>query len=179
MREELLGLMERTKLLQQHADTPLKSKTSYVWRKAITGRNLSTTKSKKELATGILRRRNGLVNVTWKEFLKQYERFTDVLCVAAKHGCDETLEKEYNGLRIWFTTRYHRVSERLRPYLVGLSFEPKAVKKGMATEAEYCDVFESFFRGRSLSDILSADTGDLIRRVSQISEAVYQCDHDG
>jgi len=118
--------------------------------------------------------------VTWKTFLNRYERFTDILCAAAKNGCSADMESEYDAIRRWFNAEYCRVSERLRPYLLGISAESWSIKTGLVPAGRSgfrrVDVLESLFKMTTLQQILDTDKGDLIDRVSLLSDAVYQCD---
>jgi hypothetical protein len=117
----------------------------------------------------------------WTEFLKQYERFTDLLCLAAKQGCTEDVEVEYRLLRQWFVRRYNRVANILKPYLTHLP-TLKYVKAGRRSNKQsrmrHLDSIHALFYWSSLGKILETDNGDLIAQVSRISEAVYGCDID-
>ena len=53
----------------------------------------------------------------WLHFVDQYERFTSVLCAAAKDGCDSRNESEYARMRCWFLGNYYRTAARVRPSL--------------------------------------------------------------
>lgn len=100
---------------------------------------------------------------SWSDFLRHYERFTDVLCVAAKTGITDRLEAEYAVLRFWFTQHYPHFSSRIRTLLIGAA-APPAEK----------DPFEAVFSPVSLRDLLAADSGDLICRVTEISDSFYE-----
>jgi hypothetical protein len=102
----------------------------------------------------------------WATFAARYERFTDLLCAAAKNGCDSSVESEYDRLRRWFLDHYDRVAACLRPYLTQEEDGPQS------------DLFESMLRSSTLQSLLRCDNGELIARVSQISAAVYRCDAD-
>ena len=56
-----------------------------------------------------------------KDFIREYERFTGVLCAAAMSGCGSRCEHEYIRARRWFIGHYYRIAPRLRPYLVDLN----------------------------------------------------------
>ena len=53
----------------------------------------------------------------WLRFVDHYERFTEVLCAAAKDGCDSRKENEYAQMRFWFMGNYYRTAARIRPVL--------------------------------------------------------------
>ena len=116
----------------------------------------------------------------WFDFVGQYERFTDVLCAAAKDGCDARRESEYAQLRRWFVANYYRLSARLRPYL-DAEFEPDAPTptiQDYAGQRRSLDVLEALFLPPTLREVFTHDTGDLIPRVGRVSDAVYRCHSD-
>ncbi len=116
----------------------------------------------------------------WLNFIDQYEAFTDVLCAAAKTGCDGQKENEYAQMRRWFVANYYRTAARVRPYLEaegGEGGEPPSITD-YAGQRRALDVLEALFLPATLRDVLRQDTGDLIPRVARISEAVYRCHAD-
>jgi len=117
------------------------------------------------------------VAATWSEFLSNYEQFTDVLCVAAKSGCTERLEREYVALRFWFLQQYphhaHRVRALISTSTILIDATLPTVSDMTTGEKRQMDAFESLFLPKALSDVLSGDRGDLIHRVSTVSLAVY------
>jgi hypothetical protein len=117
----------------------------------------------------------------WKQFIIVYERFTDLLCAAAKNGCNDQVETEYRTIRKWIVSEYFRLSATLRPYLVQISpgpHEEKAVQLPRRVQVRLLDPLEAVFTRGSLRDILDADDGGLIVRISQVSEAVYRCNDE-
>jgi hypothetical protein len=119
----------------------------------------------------------------WQTFVDQYERFTDVLCAAAKNGCDMNKESEYAQLRQWFVANYYRLSARIRPYLQQefasdlIRSEPPPTVMDYAGQKRTLDVLEALFLPPTLRDVLRHDTGNLIPYIARISSVVYRC-HD-
>ncbi len=114
----------------------------------------------------------------WLLFVEQYERFTEVLCAAAKDGCDPRKESEYAQLRCWFVGNYYRIAARLRPELdreFGEESGPSIAD--YAGQKRSLDALEALFLPPTLREVLKHDTGDLIPRVARLSEVVYHC-HD-
>ena len=113
----------------------------------------------------------------WLHFIDQYERFTEVLCAAAKNGCDSSKESEYAQMRCWFVGNYYRLAARLRPELE----QEFAAESAGPSIADYAgqkralDPLEALFLPPTLREVLKHDTGDLIPRVARISEVVYRC----
>ena len=162
----------------------LRNQASGVCRRAFSGRTMTAAL----LAPPTFeRRRPGLgasqassAPAAWREFLDRYEQFTDVLCVAAKSGCDDHLESKYAVLRRWFMEHYYRVAPRLRPYLEAegnpLDLPLPHVLDQSTGLRRPMDAFEAIFMPKTLSEVLNSDQGDLISRVSHVSSAVYRCD---
>ncbi len=112
----------------------------------------------------------------WLLFVEQYERFTEVLCAAAKTGCDPRREAEYAQLRCWFVGNYYRMAARLRPELereFGGDAGPSIAD--YAGQKRSLDALEALFLPPTLREVFQHDTGDLIPRVARISEVVYRC----
>ena len=113
----------------------------------------------------------------WLHFIDQYELFTEVLCAAAKNGCDSRKESEYAQMRRWFVANYYRTAARVRPYLEaefgGGDVLPSVVD--YAGQKRSLDALEALFLPPTLKEVLKHDTGDLIPRVARISEALYKC----
>ena len=113
----------------------------------------------------------------WLRFVDQYELFTEVLCAAAKSGCDSRKETEYAQMRCWFVSNYYRTAGRVRPELE-TEFGAEA---GTPSIADYAgqkrtlDALEALFLPPTLREVLKHDTGDLIPRVARISEVIYRC----
>ncbi len=113
----------------------------------------------------------------WLHFVDQYELFTEILCAAAKNGCDSRKETEYARMRCWFMGNYYRTAGRVRPALEA-QFGAEA---GSPCIADYAgqkrtlDALEALFLPPTLREVLKQDTGDLIPRVARISEVVYRC----
>ncbi len=116
----------------------------------------------------------------WLHFIDQYEAFTNILCAAAKTGCDGPEESEYAQLRRWFVSNYYRSAARIRPYLLTefgeLDILPSVVD--YAGQKRSLDALEALFLPPTLREVLKHDTGDLIPRIARISEAVYRCHAD-
>jgi hypothetical protein len=113
---------------------------------------------------------------TWRDFVHRYEEFTDILCVAAKDGCTDRREARYSTLRCWLMENYHAIAPRLRPYLVQASASATlTMVEPFSGRRRPLDGFEVLFTSASLADLLERDRGDLIERVSRVSEAVYSC----
>jgi hypothetical protein len=116
----------------------------------------------------------------WKEFVEVYQTLTDVLCVAAKDGCTEKLEREYMVLRRWFLARYCGVSDALRPYLSSRQVQHSRIvrrtPRKVIARARQLDLVEAIFHQQTVRAILDEDSGDLISRISKLSDAVYRCD---
>jgi hypothetical protein len=98
------------------------------------------------------------------EFADRYERLMSLLCDAAKNGCRPRLENEYGDIRRWLldrrTGRAGHPAFRLSPApgVHGGADDPLIQIVGPAT----------------LADLLASDTGELIERISQVSEAVFE-----
>ncbi len=116
----------------------------------------------------------------WLHFIDQYELFTELLCAAAKNGCDGRKESEYAQMRRWFVVNYYRTAARVRPYLEA-EFGPEDALPHVADYAgqtRALDALEALFLPPTLHEVLKQDTGDLIPRVARVSEAVYRCHSD-
>ena len=113
----------------------------------------------------------------WLHFVDQYGLFTEVLCAAAKSGCDSRKETEYALLRRWFMSNYYRAAGRVRPALEA-EFGTEAGTPSIADYAgqkRVLDALEALFLPPTLREVLKQDTGDLIPRVARISEVIYRC----
>ena len=119
----------------------------------------------------------GAAAQVWLHFIDQYELFTEVLCAAAKSGCDTCRETEYARLRCWFMANYYRTAARMRPALEeefgAGSCSPSITD--YAGQKRTLDALEALFLPPTLREVLKHDTGDLIPRVARISDAVYRC----
>lgn len=128
-------------------------------------------------SAAIRRTASGDIAQAWLTFIDQYEVFTEVLCAAAKNGCDGRTESEYARTRRWFVTNYYRTAARVRPFLEaefgGTDQTPSVVD--YAGQKRSLDALEALFLPPTLREVLKHDTGDLIPRVARISEAVYRC----
>ena len=128
-------------------------------------------------SAAIRRTASGDAAQAWLNFIDQYEVFTEVLCAAARNGCDSRKESEYAQMRRWFVTNYCRTAARVRPYLEaefgGADLLPSVVD--YAGQKRSLDALEALFLPPTLREVLKHDTGDLIPRVARISEAVYRC----
>lgn len=131
-------------------------------------------------SAAIRRAASGDAAQVWLTFIDQYEVFTEVLCAAAKNGCDSRKESEYAQMRRWFVTNYYRTAARVRPYLEaefgGADVLPSVVD--YAGQKRLLDALEVLFLPPTLKEVLKHDTGDLIPRVGRISAAVYHCHDD-
>lgn len=131
-------------------------------------------------SAAVRRAATGDVARLWLHFIDQYELFTEVLCAAAKTGCDGRKESEYAQMRRWFVANYYRTASRVRPYLEA-EFGPEDSLPHVADYAgqtRALDALEALFLPPTLHEVLKQDTGDLIPRVARISEAVYRCHGD-
>ena len=131
-------------------------------------------------SAAIRRAATGDVAQLWLHFIDQYEAFTDILCAAAKSGCDGRRESDYAQLRRWFVANYYRTAGRVRPYLEA-EFNQEAAMPSVvdyAGQKRCLDALEALFLPPTLREVLKHDTGDLIPRVARISEAVYRCHAD-
>jgi len=120
---------------------------------------------------------SGDAAAVWLHFVEQYERFTEVLCAAAKDGCDPRKESEYAQMRCWFVGNYYRTASRIRPELEK-EFGAESAGPSIADYAgqkRSLDALEALFLPATLREVLKHDTGDLIPRVARISEAIYRC----
>jgi hypothetical protein len=114
------------------------------------------------------------------DFLREYERFTGVLCSAAMSGCGVRYEKEYVKARSWFIAHYYRIEPTLRPYFVDIQESSDHSTGGIALrdyagQMRFVDPLEQLFVYRTLKDLLSSDDGSLLPRMERLSEAVYRC----
>jgi hypothetical protein len=113
----------------------------------------------------------------WLHFIDQYELFTEVLCAAAKNGCDSRKETEYAQMRCWFVGNYYRTAARVRPELEA----EFGAENGGPSIVDYAghkrmlDALEALFLPPTLREVLKHDTGDLIPRIARISEVIYRC----
>ena len=131
-------------------------------------------------SAAIRRAATGDVARLWLHFIDQYELFTELLCAAAKNGCDAPKESEYAQMRRWFVSNYYRTAARVRPYLEA-EFGPEDALPHVADYAgqtRVLDALEALFLPQTLHEVLKQDTGDLIPRVARVSEAVYRCHAD-
>jgi hypothetical protein len=113
----------------------------------------------------------------WLHFIDQYELFTEILCAAAKNGCDSRKESEYAQMRCWFVGNYYRMSARVRPDLEA-EFQAESAGPSVvdyAGQKRSLDALEALFLPPTLREVLKHDTGDLIPRVARISEIIYRC----
>ena len=131
-------------------------------------------------SAAIRRAASGDAAQAWLNFIDQYEAFTEVLCAAAKNGCDSRKESEYAQMRRWFVTHYYRTAARVRPYLEGEFGDADVLPSVLdyAGQRRSLDALEALFLPPTLKEVLKHDTGDLIPRVARISEAVYCCHAD-
>ena len=112
----------------------------------------------------------------WPHFIGQYELFTEILCAAAKNGCDSRKESEYARMRCWFVANYYRTAGRIRPALeaeFGADAGPSIAD--YAGQKRTLDALEALFLPPTLGEVLRHDTGDLIPRVARISDVIYRC----
>ncbi len=128
-------------------------------------------------SAAIRRAANGNAAQVWLNFIDQYEVFTEVLCAAAKNGCDSRKESEYAQMRRWFVGNYYRTAARVRPYLEAEFGDGDVLPSVVdyAGQKRSLDALEALFLPPTLKEVLKHDTGDLIPRVARISEAVYRC----
>ena len=119
----------------------------------------------------------GNASQVWLYFIDQYERFTEVLCAAAKNGCDSRKESEYAQMRCWFVGNYYRTAARVRPELEAEFGTEIALPSVVdyAGQKRSLDALEALFLPPTLREVLKHDTGDLIPRVARISEVIYRC----
>ncbi len=119
----------------------------------------------------------GAAAQVWLHFIDQYELFTEVLCAAAKSGCDTRRETEYARLRCWFMANYYRTAARVRPVLEE-EFGAEACSPSItdyAGQKRTLDALEALFLPPTLREVLKHDTGDLIPRVARVSDVIYRC----
>ncbi len=131
-------------------------------------------------SAAVRRAATGDVARLWLHFIDQYEMFTELLCAAAKNGCDGGKESEYAQMRRWFVSNYYRTAARVRPFLEA-EFGPEDALPHVADYAgqtRALDALEALFLPQTLHEVLKQDTGDLIPRVVRVSEAVYRCHSD-
>ena len=112
---------------------------------------------------------------TWLRFIDQYEMFTEILCAAAKNGCDSRKETEYAQMRCWFMGNYYRTAARVRPELEAEFSASGPSVIDYAGQKRTLDALEALFLPPTLREVLKHDTGDLIPRVARSSEVVYRC----
>lgn len=116
------------------------------------------------------------------DFIREYERFTGVLCAAAMSGCGPRCEQEYVRARRWFIGHYYRIASRLRPYLMDLAMSPNPTEAVVildyAGQPRSVDPLEELFVSRTLKDLLDSDDGTLLPRMETLSDAVYRCMSD-
>jgi hypothetical protein len=116
----------------------------------------------------------------WQHFVDHYERFTDLLCAAARNGCEARYECEFESVRRWFALHYKDVAPIVRPYLLS-EFGFDQSQLDMASLMEYrgqpceIDMLERVFSSSTLDEVLHLDSGDLIPNIARVSDAVYRC----
>lgn len=108
----------------------------------------------------------------WNLFVDNFERFTGVLCAAARYGVTPESEQDYLALRTWFLDNYHEHAPRLRMYMSPDIFS-LALEGGHVTQSRKMDGFEAIFLPLTLSELLEYDNGRLIHLISHVSQAVY------
>jgi len=111
---------------------------------------------------GSMARRDAMLD----EFEDRYTRLMSILCDAAKNGCRPRLETEYEDIRKWLLDRQPG-SASVRASAIRLSSGPSA-SDGVK------DPLEQIVRSATLADLLATDSGELIERVSQLSDAVFR-----
>ena len=130
----------------------------------------SATRSTATRSGGSRRGVAGDSGQVWQEFIEQYERFTDILCAAAKSGCDDRKESEYARLRYWFVGHYYRLAARIRPALDAefqqetAPFYIAPVVVDYAGQKRALDPLEALFLPVTLRDVFAQDSGDLFPR---------------
>ena len=116
---------------------------------------------------------------TWNAFVERYERFCEVLCCAAKEGASDSHESEYLRLRCWFMENYYRHAPRLREYLeeseIPFAAAGVVIHDNTNGVRHHVDGFEALFLARTLREVLTRDHGNLIRHISVVSTAVFEC----
>jgi hypothetical protein len=114
-----------------------------------------------------------------KEFIREYERFTGVMCTAAMSGCGVRCEKEYVKARGWFISHYYRIAPTLRPFFLELQDDADRAcsisLRDYAGQMRSIDPLEQLFVFQTLKELLSSDDGSLLPRMEKLSEAVYRC----
>jgi hypothetical protein len=98
------------------------------------------------------------------EFADRYERLVSVLCDAAKNGCAPRLEVEYVDIRRWLLDRRSTLP----------SYRGAKVSLSRGETGATDDPIEQIVRPTTLADLLATDAGELIERVSKVSEAVFE-----
>lgn len=100
------------------------------------------------------------------EFADRYERLMSVLCDAAKNGCAPRLESEYGNIRRWLLDI--RASEP--SHFSGVI----SMSRGNTSTGPADDPIVQIVSPATLADLLAADSGELIERVSRVSEVVFE-----
>src|SRR5579884_3762430 len=145
----------------------------------LTSRDRSAAALEVRTARRRLRSRRGAERAAvWSEFALRYERFTSILCAAAKDGATPVLEQEFAALRHWFAHNYRSIVPYLRPHLEKVASERFGRPSGPVHAADLrpLDPFEALFHAGGLESLLRSDRGGLIEQVSCVSEAVWHCD---
>lgn len=94
-------------------------------------------------------------------FNEKYEDLVEALCESAQYGPVPRLEKQYADCRVWVQGHYADV----RPFVAAyLRYESEDDAK--------CDAFEALVAPDSLSDLLRADDGGMISRITRTREAL-------
>lgn len=93
----------------------------------------------------------------------------EAVCDGAQYGPTPKLERTYQSEREWMQLHYPTV----RPYVISfLEAEPEDREMGVFLNGHATDAFEALFAAETLNELLDADGGRMISRITRTREAL-------
>jgi hypothetical protein len=96
---------------------------------------------------------------------RRYESLVDVVCAGAKFGASDSLESRYTETRDWLGPRIDQVGHVL-------------AERHTSNPDKIAMLLEKLLISRTLRELLAADDGSLIQRMSWISQALFDAGAD-
>jgi len=103
------------------------------------------------------------------QFYNRYEEMVEAICDGAQYGPTPKLERIYQSEREWMLNNYAGV----RAFVISfLTSDDEDRMVGMAVSGEPTDAFEALFVAETLNELLNADGGTMISRITRTREAL-------
>jgi len=103
------------------------------------------------------------------QFYNRYEEMVEAICDGAQYGPTPKLERIYQSEREWMLKNYAGV----RAFVISfLTSDDEDRMVGMAVSGEPTDAFEALFVAETLNELLNADGGTMISRITRTREAL-------